>query len=765
MHSISPSFRLKQISLTILLALANQMATANDETKDEVKIVDTVSFPISYSEVMDMNDSATLIAISASGYQINAIAERLSPHGVSVPYRIHHLKSDDSELTFGRTVAILEDASILGYTHSNPFGEVRVQYYIWHKDTTGEYTPQKLDVDTSQGSILLASRDKKVFVGFSKYDDADRWQPTIYLDDFKTKIRLPNLRSDGATSDEQGFGEILALSHDGKIVGGRALADDGEYHAVIYSGEHYKEKTKLEGGAGIMGGVFALSADGKIAAGGGYSSHITENGTSATIRAPVVWRGDNYSEKIELPYLQEGRIHPRASERGGRVSALSSDGKVAGGSIYVHTDDTSNYAERQAAVWSGQNYATLTVLGTLKSDNTGSSRITHLNSDGTIAAGESEGDNHRQQATLWKIEYPSMSQASTTPPVTPPTDTTPPSTPPVTPVTPPTDTTPVTPPSTVPVTPPVTPVIVSKIDVANTVQTITNLGADSFSLMAMQSHALDRLQYTCRAVQGFCFGTQQDFNVSRDNNDHKIRDIAVGVNAGYGFHNGVSVGVSLDHAINRKLPDSYRHEGDDIGVGAVLRYQSPNGYFGELSGAYDDYTATISRPLLPNTELGVNEANIQGISYGIKVGKEFGDSHRYRAYIGAKQRDISRDAYTENDHTAFPISYGKMTHKDTTATLGLSSHIGMTPKLSWVTDVSGEYRLNDDKPTYTASLTGVEKHDFSYSTEPKKWRGHFATGVRYHVLPTTHLEIMPYVGENATGEGYYGGTLRLESRF
>lgn len=305
----------------------------------------------------------------------------------------------------------------------------------------------------------------------------------------------------------------------------------------------------------------------------------------------------------------------------------------------------------------------------------------------------------------------------------------------------------------------------AKIDVANTTQTINKLGADSFSLMAMQSHALDRMQYSCRVARGVCFGTQHDFTMSKDDNHHKTRDTAIGVNAGYGFGNGVSVGVSLDHSLNRKLPNSYRHDGDDVGVGAVVRYQSPQGYFGEVSGAYDDYTATISRPLLANTELGVNKADIKGVSYGVKVGKEFGDVNRYRAYVGAKQRNISRDAYTENDNTAFPISYGKMEYKDTTATVGASANVKLGQKFAWVSDVAGEYRLNDDKPTYTASLTGTEKHDFGSQVTPEKWRGQVATGLRYYALPNTHLEVLPYVGVNATGNDYQGVTFRVESKF
>ncbi|MDO4427569.1 MAG: hypothetical protein Q4B88_05510 [Moraxella sp.] len=604
-------------------------------------------------------------------------------------YDVRHLESDDPDLSLGNIVAVLEDGSIIGKKETNPFStppeNQRRSYYIWSiSNTTGRYTPQKFDaVNKLQIQSLISSRDGKVFAGKIHYGDSEYTQPTIFLNDFKDSIRLAATTGPDKTQpDLNGRAQIIALSHDGKVVAGRAVDHENPGFSnkpVIWSGNNYSQMTILGDNKTY---VRSLSADGSVAGG---ITHKLFPGERWSSELPVIWLGDNYSKRIDLPTSWEGRPIRRLNPEGA-VNAISANGKVAGG--WIKTEFAGGAFNTEAAVWSGEDYQTVTVLESSKIDG-GKSRVHVLNHDGTIAGGSVATGGMYKAPVLWRISYPDPVPATpptgtvspSTPVTPPPTDTTPvtpPSTVPVTPPTSPVDTTPVTPPST----PPATPVVVAKIDVANTVQTISNLGADSFSLMAMQSHALDRLQYSCRATQGFCFGTQQDFNVSRDNDNHKIRDIAVGVNAGYGFHNGVSVGVSLDHSASRRLPDSYRHDGDDIGVGAVLRYQSPNGYFGELSGAYDDYTATISRPLLANTELGVNEANIQGISYGIKVGKEFGDVNRYRAYIGAKQRDISRDAYTENDHTAFPISYGKMTHKDTTATLGLSSHIGMTPKLS-----------------------------------------------------------------------------------
>lgn len=292
------------------------------------------------------------------------------------------------------------------------------------------------------------------------------------------------------------------------------------------------------------------------------------------------------------------------------------------------------------------------------------------------------------------------------------------------------------------------------------------MGQDSFSLMAMQSYALDRLQYRCVNDNGACVGVQIDIHLSKDMNGDKTRDTAFGVNMGYGFDNGLSVGLSLGHSTNRKLPNSYRHDKGGVGIGGVVRYQAPNGYFGEISGAYDNYTATITRPTLANTELGVNEADIKGVAYGIKVGQSFNkDNENLNVYVGAKHRDIRRDAYTENDNTAFPISYGKMQYKQTVAIAGLNSKIGINDKLSWIGDMQIEQRLSGDNPTYTASLTGIEKYEFAHTIIPVKTQGYVAVGLQHQFIPKTHASFSPYITKNATGEISKGAMLRLETTF
>ena len=541
--------------------------------------------------------------------------------------------------------------------------------------------------------------------------------------DSQTRVELGTLKTNNG-----GESRALAVSSDGKTIVGISESNEAPSRATVWYGDGWTNKKdlgSLTNEAEFISRANAISKDGKVIGG---MSHSGDKGSSTA----TLWVGDEWNAKIKLGSLDGQNLYDS------EVNAISGDGKVAGGW------SGNQNQEYRPIVWSGDNYNIKTDLGTLSKNNRGNAIVSSFNQDGTIVAGFSEDETHNNgswRPTVWKLKY---TENNPTPPVL-----TPPANPPV-----------LTPPTT-----PTPPVIVTKIDAANTMQTVNKMGQDSFTLMSMQSHALDRLQYSCINYNGVCFGVQQDVSLAKDKEGNKHRDVAMGVNVGYGFGSGLSAGVSLDRSINRKLPDSYRHSNDNVGVGAVVRYHSPNGYFSEISGAYDKYTATITRPTLANTEIGVNDADIKGMAYGLKIGKNFGSQNKHRAYVGVKHRDISRGAYTENEQTAFPISYGKMSYKNTALTAGASTNVALTDKLSWVFDIQVERHLSGDNSIYTASLTGVEKYEFSHTNTPAKTQGYVATGISYEVVPQTRIEVMPYVNKSANG-GYGGGAIfRMETAF
>ncbi len=242
-----------------------------------------------------------------------------------------------------------------------------------------------LKADNSWASEIWAlSGDGSVAVG-DAYTDANgvnmraaAWSGT----DLSVKRDLGTLRSDNT-----GAAKAYAISKDGSVIGGIAENADETLHATLWSGTNWATKTDL----GTLptdklgtSGIYALSSDGAVAAG---ESSVDSGTTHAAI-----WSGRSWITKTDLGTLR--------SDNSGTswAYALSSDGSVVGG--YSATDRKVDVYPH-ATLWSGANWAIKTDLGTLRTDNRGTSVVRALSADGTVAAGSSSTDSGYTHAALW----------------------------------------------------------------------------------------------------------------------------------------------------------------------------------------------------------------------------------------------------------------------------------------------------------------------------------------------------------------------------
>ena len=82
------------------------------------------------------------------------------------------------------------------------------------------------------------------------------------------------------------------------------------------------------------------------------------------------------------------------------ASAISGDGSVVvGGSLMI--PDSFGLTEPHATIWSGSGWGTKTDLGTLKTDNSGHSSATALSGDGLVVGGWASNDNGEQRGIIW----------------------------------------------------------------------------------------------------------------------------------------------------------------------------------------------------------------------------------------------------------------------------------------------------------------------------------------------------------------------------
>ena len=103
----------------------------------------------------------------------------------------------------------------------------------------------------------------------------------------------------------------------------------------------------------------------------------------------TVWSGSNWATKTDLGTLK--------SDNTGSSVARGANGD---GSVVFGFSDWDGDGNSRAAVWSGSGWATKTNLGTLRTDNTGGSDAIAISSDGSVIVGSADSDRS-QRATVW----------------------------------------------------------------------------------------------------------------------------------------------------------------------------------------------------------------------------------------------------------------------------------------------------------------------------------------------------------------------------
>lgn len=103
----------------------------------------------------------------------------------------------------------------------------------------------------------------------------------------------------------------------------------------------------------------------------------------------TVWSGSNWATKTDLGTLK--------SDNTGSSVARGANGD---GSVVFGFSDWDGDGNSRAAVWSGSGWATKTDLGTLRTDNTGGSDAIAISSDGSVIVGSAD-DDRSQRATVW----------------------------------------------------------------------------------------------------------------------------------------------------------------------------------------------------------------------------------------------------------------------------------------------------------------------------------------------------------------------------
>ena len=411
----------------------------------------------------------------------------------------------------------------------------------------------------------------------------------------------------------------------------------------------------------------------------------------------TVWSGSGWTTKTDLGTLKSD------NSGNSKVHGISRDSSVVAGRA-----DNDNGEER-ATVWSGSNWTTKTDLGTLKTDNSGSSSVNGISADGNFAVGLADNDNGDYHAVVWNLR--NLNNAR-------PTDT------------------------------------------ANTRASLSLLSADTASLLAQRARAAENLLGGCRADGGkFCYSAGYR------------RDIGHGASSrGADFAFGYGISDNFDAAVSLAVPARAEENGSHrlksgVGIGLSARLHNGAGWYAVPAAAFETDKTRIRRPHLDGTESPENTVRTKGRAYSLTAGRDYGTPGEKTLgwYAALRRTEAERPSYSEDASLSFPFAYGAAKLKETSLAAGIKGRLPLTGKLAWYGNAEVAQRVGGGKARFTAEAPFFGKYETERETS--RTRPSVQTGVDYAFSPAAVLSVGGYVGRNAFSGTDKGIFLKLNGKF
>ncbi|MDU8924125.1 hypothetical protein RYD26_04235 [Pasteurellaceae bacterium LIM206] len=729
-----------------------------------------------YSKASAISGDGKIIGGSGSAWSTNYSfgAATLWGEHLDQPILLPNLNSTNNQ-TRASVFALNQDGSVAGgrayktYSNTTKAGTKYIKAYfptIWEKGADGQYKAiELLGYRTAKGNNVLLDNDTAGQVNALNAAGTRAVGKLIPEDDYEKKWKWATLwekQADGTWSKpiylgaleetkspySQPFSNARAISHNGKVIAGDSDTPYRTYQhkplkAVVWEEKNSKwEITRLpmkSEHTEKWSSAAALNEDGSVAA--GYvqtktQNEVAEGEVAARYVQAVIWK--KQTDGWHYQYLKPFDETVDEKARSTHVYALNKSGSIAAGTAAIDKNcsdkDGPANCDSSPALWYDFDKKPLN-LGTLKADREGNGSVFALSDDGTVAVGEAESDQtdkydplkQVKKATLWKITYPKSTEKGNS--------------------------------SAGP--------NVIVVDEANFNQSIAMLADDTSRLLSNQYDHLLRLQNGCisNVNKGYvCYQAQGGVDV-----EHKRTDTPVQLSFGYGMTERFSAGISLGYATNHILPSSHKAR-NSLGVGIQTQWSYPvkNGvFYVKPTFAYENYSVDITRPHLANTELGKGRSKVRSYGGALLAGldSEFAAERvKFGVYSGVRHNVIQRSAYREHD-IAFPVSYDKLTYRDTAAVVGLKLDVLLAGSVWWDTVMEAERSLNTPDVTAKARYQAVSSRQLEQKVALRSTRGQISSGLRYQFNPMLSVSVIPTVKKELYGNARFSTLLQLQGQF
>ncbi|MDD4004881.1 MAG: autotransporter domain-containing protein [Elusimicrobiaceae bacterium] len=246
-------------------------------------------------------------------------------------------------------------------------------------------------------------------------------------------------------------------------------------------------------------------------------------------------------------------------------------------------------------------------------------------------------------------------------------------------------------------------------DVDNTKTAIANNGRQLDSLLNLKNFLLAQsLDYDCGFYdkRGICLSVSGWHYAG--NETANAAQTASTLKAGYRLSPRLRAGLFVDLVFSSTNPDNFDAKKTPLFGGFVVLGDNGSGLGPQLklSGASNEADVSITRSVLSNTEAGKGDSTFcstgfQGeASYGFKTGSGWSAI----PYAGLRWTEVLRRAYTETAGAAFPVTYNKITQKQTTVLLGVRAKRQLSEAFGFEAGGGLEYDISSDLNGYSGTI-------------------------------------------------------------
>lgn len=299
----------------------------------------------------------------------------------------------------------------------------------------------------------------------------------------------------------------------------------------------------------------------------------------------------------------------------------------------------------------------------------------------------------------------------------------------------------------------------SLVDYNNTVSSLYYNGAQLNSLINLKGTLLNsNLNQDCSnfGANNLCLGADVRYvSVNKNSTQQQLGTLKVA----YKFNPYFHAGIALNQSFNSNDPSNFTtFNSAPMATIFTDLVQNKDGYGLKLriSGSYNKSNMDIKRSVLfSNTEAGVGNSKLTsgGFLTQVSYKSKLANSLDIIPNVGIRYSKIARGGYSETSGASFPISYGSLEQKLTTAILGLNLKFDLKKNLTATAGGGVEHDLRSKIDGYSGNISNIGPFSLA-SPHIMNNRAFLNAGISYRIKDNQIISSSIYHGRQQLNNAY-----------